>query len=299
MHADRSKLSIKVCLAGACFLLAPLSALSANSSDIEARLELLDKQVQAQATEIRELRLALAKSEARSGTDGLPGRHDTPIARAAQKDASATPSERRNQLSVRGGYAHGSTVFAGSGHASSVDNSGQVFQLSYKGHESFDTDGYYVGTSLEHVLTRDLWGFWPRIALGGEFTFEYVENMYTPAEPSLVQKVQINQLMLSAAPKVRINGLGRFAPWFIPLGLVVSVWDDQSNTVFGGETKISPGVMTGVGLDYTIWRDIYAGVDFRYSWIFGSHRLESGPDRQQDNDSLDGLRTGAYLGVRF
>lgn len=294
MNTFRTRHLATIRAAVAAVLVLTLPEVAADDLDIDARLKRLSDQVQAQAAEIRSLHIELEKSREAEKMSDVSTSQDALAEETFDDRKILAPAKKTNQVFFRGGYAQGSSV----GTLSLVNRLEEPEHRS-KGHQSSDVDGFYVGASLDHQLTGDLWGLWPRVSLGAEFMVEYVESQRTFSNEEPASEVQTNQLMVTASPKAKLNGFGRFEPWVIPFGLVISVFDDQNDFLFGSSTKISPGVMVGTGLDYRVWQDIYAGIDFRYVWQFASSRHNNTLYDFQWDDRLDGFQTGAYFGVRF
>lgn len=113
----------------------------------------------------------------------------------------------------------------------------------------------------------------------------------------LTIKNAVSQFTLTASPKIKFTQLGDFRPWIIPFGLALHVISPPSS----GVTYLNPGLMLGFGAEYKLWKDLYAGLDFRYHWTGGALDYKSTVDGVTilNETSLDGFTTGAYLGFGF
>ena len=109
---------------------------------------------------------------------------------------------------------------------------------------------------------------------------------------------QLTQFTLTASPKIKFTSLGDFRPWIIPFGLGLHVISPPSS----GVTVLNPGLMVGAGAEYKLWKDLYAGFDFRYHFtgddLAYKARLPGGATLY-NKTRTDGFTTGAYLGFGF
>jgi hypothetical protein len=107
-------------------------------------------------------------------------------------------------------------------------------------------------------------------------------------------KNDITQFTLSAAPKIKFETGTPLTPWLIPAGLALHVISPPSS----GVTVLDPGLMVGTGAEYRIWKDLVAGLDFRYHWTGNNlnYRSRSGLLNKTD---IDGLTAGGYIGFGF
>jgi hypothetical protein len=127
--------------------------------------------------------------------------------------------------------------------------------------------GYYIGGGADLMITRDLWGMVPGVALVGEIGLEFkrwdskvVANLETAVGSGGLAKTQMTMLTASVAPKVKFRQGTDFQPWIIPGGLdfhVISPTSSQTN-------YLDIGVQFGGGAEYRIWREVWIGLDSRY-----------------------------------
>ena len=205
--------------------------------------------------------------------------------------------EHHNLLFLRGGYA-----------ALSHDRKQEVFISNSRiadtpGGNIQNGEGGYVGAGFDFRLSDGLYGLTDYADLDGELMFEY--KNYGTNYSALVKfltgldlKNQVSQFTLTASPKIKFSKLGDFRPWIIPAGLALHVINPPSS----GVTYLNPGLMVGLGTEYKIWKDLYAGVDFRYHWTGGEFNYTAkAPNGTTvlNKTVIDGFTTGAYLGFGF
>lgn len=168
-------------------------------------------------------------------------------------------------------------------------------------------DGWYVGAGFDHRLSDDAWGLTDMMAVDGEVMFQYMNfgtsynaliGNYTGG--ALQVENQLTQLTISASPKVKFNLLdGDLRPWIIPFGLSINVISPPSS----GVTVLNPGLMLGTGIEYRIWDNLWAGMDFRYNFTGGDFnyraRLPGGGAVALKQTNIDGLMVGGTLGFGF
>jgi hypothetical protein len=97
--------------------------------------------------------------------------------------------------------------------------------------------------------------------------------------------VTVTQFTLSASPKIKFMEGSNFRPWVIPAGFAFHVISPPSD----GVTVSTVGVQFAVGADYKIWKDIYAGGDFRYHLTSNA----------TDGVNVDGMTAGGYVSLGF
>jgi hypothetical protein len=259
------------------------AAAVSTKSALESRLEAMEAELQALRSEVARNR-AETKSELRANAD----KDAVTEASVEEKLAKAEESSKDNMIFFRGGYAKNSHARA---------DAAPELLLANKNSPD-DGDGWYIGAGFEHNLTKDTWGLWDGASVNGEVMFEYKHlgqgvNTLTGVLTPVAVKNQITQFTVTAAPKVRFNGLGDLSPWIIPFGLGVHVISPPTN----GVTVLNPGLMLAAGADYKIWKSLYAGIDFRYH--FTGNDLKGNWALPNKGTSTDGLTTGAYLGFGF
>ncbi|WP_027159716.1 porin family protein [Methylobacter luteus] len=195
-----------------------------------------------------------------------------------------------NTLFFRGGYAHSDNARNGVSIESTVAPVGAQDQS--------DTDAWYIGAGFDFGLTHDVWGLMDNTQVLAELMFEYKEfganvqgnalaNMPTQLAGGALnpRSVTVNQLTLTAAPKIKFMEGSDFRPWVIPVGLGLHVISPPSESI----TVLNPGIMFGGGADYRVWKDIFIGADARYHLTGGA----------ADGVNTDGFTAGGYLGIGF
>ncbi len=264
--------------------------------------------------EVAALRAELAqlRAQAKSGDAANAQK----IASTEQKlDTAVADIEKHEKthhdlLFFRGGYAH----MTHHRHDELLTSNAILGDGTVIPNETNGGDGWYVGAGFDHRLTDDLWGISDIAAVDGEVMFEYKNfgqstNTLVAAASTAVGPVgtlgtiknQITQFTLTAAPKIKFNQFGDFRPWIIPFGLGIHVISPPSS----GVTVLNPGLMLGAGAEYRIWKDLYAGLDFRYHFTGNDlHQrnvvgLNGVPVVQLNGMSTDGLTAGGYIGFGF
>ncbi len=147
--------------------------------------------------------------------------------------------------------------------------------------------GWYVGASIEHSLTDDLWGLWPTTEALGEISLEFKRFgseeavvVVPSAECSLLVNATafdaleadggclvtgddtITMFTVSAAPKIKFlqGHPWKLRPWIIPAGLDFHVISPPSDAA----TVLDVGVQFAGGVEYEILPGIKFGIDARY-----------------------------------
>ncbi len=182
---------------------------------------------------------------------------ETALAEDPTKDTTTTG----NRVFFRGGYGEllsdraGELITDGHGAAGKNDGSG----------------GYYIGGGADLMLTKDLWGMVPGVALVGEIGMEFkrwasanVANGDTTGVTGVsnggVSKVQLTMLTVSVAPKVKFRQGTDFQPWIIPAGLDFHVISPTSSQI----NYLDIGVQFGGGAEFRVWKELWLGLDSRF-----------------------------------
>ena len=97
-------------------------------------------------------------------------------------------------------------------------------------------------------------------------------------------KVNVTELNVGIAPKIRFDSLGRFKPFVSPIGLAFLVVSPPSNV----STFLDIGLNFGAGLDIMVLDWLSVGVDARYTYGFGTNNP---PDSY--------FSTGGGIGIHF
>lgn len=184
-------------------------------------------------------------------------------------------------------------------------------------------DGWYIGAGFDFGLTDDVWGLMSDTEVDAELMVEWksfgaknfkanatVAPTINPnprngplctlinfasgdelppgahgAGSNSCNGVNVSQLSITAAPKIKFMKGSAFRPWLIPIGLGLHVISPPSN----GVTVLNPGMMFGAGAEYKIWKAMHLGADVRYHLT----------GRSVDGVNTDGLTAGGYFGIGF
>lgn len=178
------------------------------------------------------------------------------VGSASAEDTTSTG----NRVFFRGGY--GEMVSDRAGELITDVHSGLG-----AGPKNDGTGGYYIGGGAELMLTRDLWGMVPNVALVGEIGLEFkrwasssVVNGEALIGDTTPSKVQLTMLTASVAPKVKFRQGTDFQPWLIPAGLDFHVISPTSSQV----NYLDIGVQFGGGAEYRVWKELWLGLDSRF-----------------------------------
>lgn len=252
-------------------------------TELKAELEAEQQQLRNQITATR--------TEAKSNLNAVVAQTQ---AKEAAQDAEIAKDEAPNsRLFFRGGYSaltHNVTA-----------NNTFVGQFTAPTNTNQAGSGWDVGVGLEHGLTDNIWGLTEALSLSAELGILYnhygsINGVRVLAPPGTSGGgVSVDQLQITAAPKIRVNNLGGFSPWVIPIGLAIGVIGTPSAQA----TYVTPGLVLGTGLDYDITDHIFAGFDFRYQF-YGNNLSQFGNSSAgQYQASLDGFQTNANVGFKF
>ncbi|MEI6335582.1 MAG: porin family protein [Methylococcaceae bacterium] len=254
------------------------------------KAEVLEAQLRAMQDEIASLR-------AQIGTTAPVAAADTQKVQeldawmASVKSEPVKAKSKDNMMFFRGGYAHNNTQRGGTldPSAAPLNANGELVG------PITDKDGYYFGAGFDFSLDDNLWGLMDNTEVLAELMFDYKEfannkpNGLSPgAFPTLAlntQSASVNQLSLSASPKIKFMKGKAFRPWLIPVGFELDVISPPSDAI----TVLTPAMQFGLGADYKVWKSLYVGADFRYHYAPGG----------VDGVSVNGLTTGGYLGIGF
>ncbi|MCK5898932.1 MAG: hypothetical protein KAG06_07675, partial [Methylococcales bacterium] len=148
-----------------------------------------------------------------------------------------------------------------------------------------DKDSWYFGAGFDFSINNDLFGLMDNTEVAAELMLEYKE--FSDDTNSLLtgQNVTVNQLTVSASPKIKFLKGSKFRPWLIPVGFDLNIISPPSGAV----TVLNPGIQFGLGADYQLIDNIYIGADARYHLTLDD----------TDGVDTDGFTVGGYLGLGF
>lgn len=203
--------------------------------------------------------------------------------------------ERGNMVVFRGGYMHLDSNRANELFTDARNPLGAGLNDS--------NNGWYIGASLDMLLTRDAWGMGNNVAVSGEIGVQFnrissqvvtnTNNLGVGTTPPAGLQVvsttpslqQLTMATISIAPKIRFMQSSRLSPWIIPAGLDLHVFSPPSN----GTQYLDVGVQFGAGVDYVVWKAINVGLDARY-------HLAANMTNSTTNSYM---QVGPYVGISF
>lgn len=283
-------------------IVAPAQAADSKTEALEAQMQQMAAQMQAMQAELSRVRTQAEQSSAETAKV-----QELDSWMASMKAAPAVAKSKDNMVFFRGGYGHpdnkrGGTLDPTSVLGTDVNRNGAVHN------EITDSDAWYFGAGFDFSLSDDLFGMMDGVEVLAELNAEYKELSdkqpngltQTIADVAINQRVgapdgtvlsantqtaTVNQLTVSASPKIKFMKGSKLRPWIIPAGFDINVISPPSNAI----TVLNPGIQFGAGADYNILANLYAGADVRYHYSL---------------DDIDGVRTdgftaGGYLGIGF
>jgi opacity protein-like surface antigen len=272
----------------------------AEVAGVSSKVDALEAQLQAMQAEISRLRAEASRPHA-SAEAGKVQELDQWMAsvKSAPKDSKKS---KDNMVFFRGGYGHANDKRGGTLDPTALGGVGQNRNGLTVGAID-DRDSWYFGAGFDFSLNDNLFGLMDKTEVLAELLVDYRQlgerkaNGLSAAEVAVVntlgfnmpnantQTATVNQLTVSASPKIKFMKGSAFRPWLIPVGFEINVISPPSDAI----TVLNPGMQFGAGADYKIWKDLYVGADARYHY---------------SADDIDGVRTdgvtaGGYLGIGF
>lgn len=203
---------------------------------------------------------------------------------ASVKNAPIAQAPKDHRFSVRGGWMQFDD------NRSATGTLGELGGTPSLG--GTDDDAFYYGGAIDFNMNNDLFGLMDGISFGIELGIEYAHladgernGLGKTGLLTARQKADVNQLRVSAAPKIRFMHGSKLRPWIIPVGLDINIISPPSSAI----TVLNTGMQFGAGADYEILPGIYAGVDARYHFT---------PD-DIDGVDTDGFSLGGSVGFAF
>ncbi|TAN51943.1 MAG: hypothetical protein EPN21_05220 [Methylococcaceae bacterium] len=259
------------------------------------------------------MKAEMARVRAESASASKVADLEAKVAKQAKSGGSAS-GKKSNMVFFRGGYPR--QEHSRSGELLAGGTVGGTAGLNTHGKEN--GDGWYVGAGFDFNLSDNLFGLTDQAELDAELMFDYkhlgsshnslitgfsnvaATALGVPGAPGTTAvtttiKNQVTMFSLSASPKIKFLPGSNFRPWIIPVGLAINVISPPSS----GVTVLNPGLMTGVGAEYKIWDNIYAGADFRYQFTGNDLKEGTNGGVPLKGTGTNGLTTGAYLGIGF
>jgi len=259
----------------------------AEVAGVNSKVDALEAQMQAMQAEISRLR-AEASRPRTSAESAKVQELDQWMNSVKSKPVKEYAKD--HQVAVRGGWMHfndnrGSTTgVAGSGLGTDLLTS------------ETDKDAFYYGGAFDFNINNDLFGLMDHTSFGIELGVEYAEiqdkrvNGLGTALTALhgtpsLQSVTVNQLKLSASPKIKFMHGSKLRPWLIPVGLDINIISPPSDAI----TVMNTGMQFGTGVDYELYKGIVIGADGRYHHTFDD----------VDGVDTDGFTLGGSVGFKF
>ncbi|WP_024297952.1 hypothetical protein [Methylomicrobium lacus] len=262
------------------------------------KADALEAQLQAMQNEINSLRAAAAQPTC----NNCEKVQELDQWMQQTKSAPIKVETKDNLAFFRGGYNHMNRGRGGTLDPTDVPGVGSNRNGVAVGSIS-DQDGWYFGAGFDFSINDDLFGLMDNTELAAELLIDYRQlaekksNGLSPQETAVLaslgvdlpaantQSATVNQLTLSASPKIKFMKGSKFRPWVIPVGLELNVISPPSDAI----TVLNPGLGFGAGADYNLWKDIHIGADARYHLSLDD----------VDGVDTDGVTAGGYIGFGF
>jgi hypothetical protein len=258
---------------------------------MEDKLRQMQREMNALEQELDRMRAGEAQQE--QSIQGMESQNATQHQEITDRvtKVEEAPGKRtmKNLVFFRGGYVDyaddGARGFESFTDVHDVDGLGQALGFN----EGSADGGWYVGASIEHSLTDNLWGLLPHTEALGEISLEFkrfgseeVVLVVPAAECSLLTNLDtdhfgalepdggcliegnetISMFTVSASPKIKFleGHPWKLRPWIIPAGLDFHVISPPSDAA----TVLDVGVQFAGGVEYEIIPGIKLGIDARY-----------------------------------
>jgi len=273
-------------LAGA--LVSPQAAAQTQAEANAKKTAALQSQVEQMATmmEAMQAELSRVKTIAASAADTTKVQ-ELDQWMASMKNAPAQVAAKEHRVAVRGGWLHSNQGRGGANGSlaqggAAVTASGDILA---GGAVDGDDDAFYYGAAIDFNVNNDLFGVMDGVSFAVELGIEYAELTDSARSVLTGQSVTVNQLRISASPKVKFMHGSKLRPWIIPVGLDINVISPPSGAV----TVMNTGMQFGAGADYELFSGISLGIDGRYHYS---------PD-DVDGVDTDGFTLGGSVGFAF
>jgi len=274
-------------LAGA--LVSPQAAAQTQAEANAKKTAALQSQVEQMATmmEAMQAELSRVKTIAASAADTTKVQ-ELDQWMASMKNAPAQVAAKDHAFIVRGGWMHFNENRDGTGTLGNNVNP----------NFGADKDAFYYGGAIDFNMNNDFFGMADGVSFGIELGIEYahladgkengathVTNAAGLTTNAAVEQADVNQLRVSAAPKIKFMHGSKLRPWLIPVGLDINIISPPSSSI----TVLNTGMQFGAGVDYELIDNVILGVDGRYHWS---------PD-DIDGVDTDAFTLGGFVGFKF
>ena len=288
----------------------------ATEAALVSKVDVLEAQLRAMQDEVSSIRAASGQSADTAKVQEL----DTWM---QESKAKPVKTVHDNMIFFRGGYARNDSKRDDLLTGKQFGGDTIPALSNVLGGNKSNKDGWYIGAGFDFGLTDDVWGLMGDTEVDAELMFEWKSfsskkfNAVATVSPTInpnpqngplctlinfasgdelpagahgagsnsCNSVNVSQLTLTAAPKIKFMKGSKFRPWIIPIGLGLHVISPPSN----GVTVLNPGMMFGAGAEYQVWKAMHVGADVRYHLT----------GRSVDGVNTDGLTAGGYLGIGF
>jgi len=189
---------------------------------------------------------------------------DSPEVKTEEKSKQATAYS--NQVFFRGAFSHLMNSRAG-----------EVFTDTGTGGNN-GKNGYSLAAGIDLALTKQAQVF-DHLTLLGQVFMEYArhsrKNVLQTSSALLAgtnqSPVEVSEMNVTIAPKIRLDSLGRIRPFIIPLGMTWLVNSPPSNDA----TYLDFGLPFAAGVDVVVIEQLSLGVDFRYTYALNHSNTEN------------------------
>jgi opacity protein-like surface antigen len=244
----------------------------AEVAGVSSKVDALEAQLQAMQAEISRLR-AEANRPRTSADSAKVQELDQWMNSVKSKPVKEYAKD--HQVAVRGGWMHFNDNRAGTATLGTAVN--PAFTI--------DKDAHYYGGAFDFNINNDLFGMMDHTSFGIELGVEYAQLGEHKANGLQGQQADVNQLRLSASPKIRFMHGNKLRPWLIPAGLDINIISPPSSAI----TVLNTGMQFGTGVDYELVKGIVIGADGRYHHSFDD----------VDGVDTDGFTLGGSVGFKF
>jgi opacity protein-like surface antigen len=245
----------------------------AEVAGVNSKVDALEAQMQAMQAEISRLRAEANRPRTSSAESAKVQELDQWMNSVKNEPAKEAPKE--HQVSVRGGWMHFNDNRAGTATLGTAVN--PAFDI--------DKDAHYYGGAFDFNVNNDLFGLMKHTSFAIELGVEYAQLGEHKANGLQGQQADVNQLRLSASPKIKFMHGNKLRPWLIPAGLDINIISPPSSAI----TVLNTGMQFGTGVDYELAKGIVIGADGRYHHSFDD----------VDGVDTDGFTLGGSLGFKF
>lgn len=240
----------------------------AEVASVSSKVDAMEAELQAMRAEINSLRAAAGRPAVDAGKV-----QELDQWMASVKSGKASTGPKDHLFAVRGGWMH--------------FNDGRDTTTGTVGTAGFnaDQDAHYYGAAMDFNVNNDLFGLMDHTSFALEFGAEYAQIANSKPNGLSGQLANVNQLRISASPKIKFLHGSKFRPWLIPVGADFNIISPPSQAV----TVLNSGMQFGAGAEYELLKGIVIGADGRYHHTF----------QNVDGVNTDGFTLGGSLGFHF